>query len=318
MGCCCSREKDDPALILEYAAPDPDELSRPILSDHERNDGKNGNVTTPIRRRGSSKLFEDALTPPPPTTHIVKRGHLYKEGHKRKNWTKRYFILSAGVLSYYENMLEDYPYSKGFKGHIALRDAKVSTFIAKDMRLRLLIENSSSSNEAGKATLLIKGSNDKETNTWAKAVAEELDKTNGKTSRKVASGEMQDVTGEDSVKARSASIMKSGTGVLKSGWGKKKGSVVKNWKLRYFVLADGWLTYYAKGPPHVSDKKGQLPMDGCLVHRNGEKGIKITSPVQGRKLLIEFDEEKHAEEWCETLETAVETIGSIRVTRFEA
>ena len=95
--------------MIDYSAPDPDELSRPILSGVEDQDEPQ--AETPTRRRGSS-LFDDALTPPPPTTHIVKKGYLYKEGHRRKNWTKRYFILSAGVLSYYEKMLEEYPFSR--------------------------------------------------------------------------------------------------------------------------------------------------------------------------------------------------------------
>lgn len=294
MGCCCSKE-EDPATTIDYTAPDPDELSRPILTEDQLEDDDPPDET-PTRRRGSS-LFDDALTPPPPTTHIVMKGFLYKEGHRRKNWTKRYFILSAGVLSYYEKMLEEYPFSSGYKGHIVLRDASVSTFIAKDMRLRMMIENSSAVNASGKSNLLIKGSTGDETNAWAKAVAEELDKTNGTTSQRPAAGggrQMLNVTGEEdregesrksSLKARSASIMASGTGVIKSGWGKKRGAVVKNWKLRYFVLADGWLTYYAKGPPHVSDKKGQLPMDGCVVTRT-EKQVQVHSPVQGRKLLI--------------------------------
>ena len=197
------------------------------------------------------------------------------------------------------------------------------------MRLRISIKNSSSVNASGKATLFIKGATDDETNAWAKAVAEELDKTNGKTSQKLEAGgggrQMQDVTGEDdeegdanrqsSLKARSASIMVSGTGIIKSGWGKKRGAMVKNWKLRYFVLADGWLTYYAKGPPHVSDKKGQLPMDGCNVMRT-EKQVQVHSYVQGRKLLISFDSAEVAEEWCDTLDAAVDVIGTIRVARF--
>ncbi|GMH50158.1 hypothetical protein TrVE_jg692 [Triparma verrucosa] len=327
MGCCCSSNGEDPATRLDYNEPDPEDLKKPILTPHTQDNPDQDEITpTSTRRRGSSKLFDDALSPPPTTTHIVKRGFLTKEGHRRKNWTKRYFILSAGVLSYYEKALDEYPFASGFKGHITLRDSEVSTFIGKDLKLRLTIKKSKADESGGKAFLQMKGSNDDETHEWARSVAEELDKTNGTTSRNASKeDEMQDVTAEgqpqrtnvDAVKSMRMSFSQQGKqGVKRAGWGKKKGSLRKNWKNRYFVLADGWLSYYAKGPPHVSDRKGQLPMDGCRIERVVDaKGIKIVSPIQGRTLHVEFEDD--VEEWQDALECAINVIGSLRVNRSE-
>eukprot|EP00966_Prymnesium_polylepis_P272640 6299020-Prymnesium_polylepis.1 len=33
----------------------------------------------------------------------AKRGFLYKEGHRRKNWKWRWFLLDEGHLRYYED-----------------------------------------------------------------------------------------------------------------------------------------------------------------------------------------------------------------------
>ncbi|GMH82751.1 hypothetical protein TL16_g09368 [Triparma laevis f. inornata] len=211
------------------------------------------------------------------------------------------------------------------RGHISLKDSEVSTFIGKDLKLRLTIQKGEK-DDAGKMFLQMKGTNDDETNEWAKAVVTELDKTKGSTSRDPSKeGEMQDVTAEPQLqqrqgneerklKAMRMSFSNPKAGVKKSGWGKKKGSLRKNWKNRYFVLADGWLSYYAKGPPHVSDRKGQLPMDGCRIEVVDTKGIKIVSPIQDRTLHVEFEEE--LDEWRDALENAVDLIGSVRVMRF--
>eukprot|EP01038_Epipyxis_sp_PR26KG_P009890 gene9890-13303_t len=48
------------------------------------------------------------------------------------------------------------------------------------------------------------------------------------------------------------------------GWLKKRGHVVMNWKTRYFVLDNGYLTYYvdkSDTPPYGKDVKGQI----CLI-----------------------------------------------------
>lgn len=49
------------------------------------------------------------------------------------------------------------------------------------------------------------------------------------------------------------------------GWVRKQGHVIKNWKMRYFVLNRGYLSYYAdksSNPPFGTNMKGQLCLAG--------------------------------------------------------
>ena len=327
MGCCSSKSDEDeygePQLRKTLLSDDLEDLLSSSISkpsnNREPKDLENNNNSTP-KRKGS--FFDDLDAGSPSTNHIVKRGWADKLGHKRKNWTKRYFLLSNGVLSYYSGSLDAYPFSTGYKGHIALKNAAVTTFIGKNMKLAIKITNATEENNSGKADLDVKAESDEETKSWAKAIAKEVDKTGGDTSRQMenlADGKLRtssSMSSNGSIKARSKSIMQSGTGVLKQGWGKKKGSLVKNWKKRFFVLADGWLSYYAKGPPHVSDRKGQLPLDGCFVEvKEYKRTIHVRSTVQKRTLIIEFETEAEAEEWADHLDAGVEEIGTIRIGR---
>uniref|UniRef100_A0A8C4QUP7 DEF6 guanine nucleotide exchange factor n=1 Tax=Eptatretus burgeri TaxID=7764 RepID=A0A8C4QUP7_EPTBU len=42
---------------------------------------------------------------------IIKKGYLWKKGHKRKNWMERYFLLKSNIISYYVH--EDLKEKKG-------------------------------------------------------------------------------------------------------------------------------------------------------------------------------------------------------------
>ena len=106
--------------------------------------------------------------------------------------------------------------------------------------------------------------------------------------------------------------------VVKSGWMMKKGSFRPSWKSRFFILsAEGWLSYYAKGPPKVSDRRGQLPIDGCqvsLVDSKRDKNnfcIQIKSTMKQRNLLVEVENAEDAEEWMRQLKLMIAKIGSL-------
>jgi len=51
---------------------------------------------------------------PPPT---VKKGWLKKQGRSGmiKNWKTRYFVISQGMLNYYQEKIEEFPYGDVLK-----------------------------------------------------------------------------------------------------------------------------------------------------------------------------------------------------------
>jgi hypothetical protein len=52
------------------------------------------------------------MSPPP-----IKKGWMKKLGRKGmiKNWKRRFFVLNAGVITYYEKELPDFPYGDSMK-----------------------------------------------------------------------------------------------------------------------------------------------------------------------------------------------------------
>lgn len=52
----------------------------------------------------------------------VKVGWMNKQGHIFKSWNHRWFVLNKGVLRYYKNSLQHFPYGQGLKGEVSLGD----------------------------------------------------------------------------------------------------------------------------------------------------------------------------------------------------
>lgn len=52
------------------------------------------------------------MSPPP-----LKKGWMKKLGRKGmiKNWKKRFFVLNAGMITYYENEVSDFPFGSSMK-----------------------------------------------------------------------------------------------------------------------------------------------------------------------------------------------------------
>ena len=55
----------------------------------------------------------------------VKQGWLRKQGHVRRNWKQRWFVLERGVLRYYVEPLAIHPYGANLRGEINLEDYSV-------------------------------------------------------------------------------------------------------------------------------------------------------------------------------------------------
>ncbi|TNN86607.1 Switch-associated protein 70 [Liparis tanakae] len=51
---------------------------------------------------GITEVFQELIL------DVLKQGYLMKKGHKRKNWTERWFVLRPDALSYYacEDLVE--------------------------------------------------------------------------------------------------------------------------------------------------------------------------------------------------------------------
>lgn len=46
---------------------------------------------------------------------------------------------------------------------------------------------------------------------------------------------------------------------IKRGWLKKQGQIIKSWKKRFFVLADGQLKYF-ENDPRTDGRSGEKPL----------------------------------------------------------
>jgi len=77
------------------------------------------------------------------------------------------------------------------------------------------------------------------------------------------------------------------------GWIRKQGHVVKSWKMRYFVLNKGYLTYFADKSdvaPFGTNLKGQLCLAGfrekTMYESSQQNGMQLSianSEVSGRR-----------------------------------
>jgi len=97
------------------------------------------------------------------------------------------------------------------------------------------------------------------------------------------------------------------------GWLEKKGSLRKNWKLRYFYLADGILKYYGKGPSSSSspteggDLKGDLSLLGAEI--SIFEGLQLHITLHGEKKAIFYvraKTNKEANDWLMVLQRQIQ------------
>ena len=60
-------------------------------------------------------------SPPAPAVNAkapaIKKGWLKKQGRSGmiKNWKTRYFVISQGMLNYYQEKSDDFPFGEGLK-----------------------------------------------------------------------------------------------------------------------------------------------------------------------------------------------------------
>ncbi|KAI4875939.1 hypothetical protein NFI96_034523, partial [Prochilodus magdalenae] len=103
---------------------------------------------------GINEVFQELIL------NVLKQGYMTKKGHKRKNWTERWFELRPDRLSYYESedLIEQ-------KGYILLdRHCSVEALADKDGKKNLFIV------KASEKSLEISASDKKKRQEWIQAV----------------------------------------------------------------------------------------------------------------------------------------------------
>jgi hypothetical protein len=110
-------EKDGSELKAEQLAHEVNAISEEVVSDVPVSmAGLSGGVTQ-ATVLASSSAPAPAVSKTPP----LKKGFILKEGHLVKNWKNRFFVLDAGVMTYYESSTDKPPYGVNKKGEIFLR-----------------------------------------------------------------------------------------------------------------------------------------------------------------------------------------------------
>jgi hypothetical protein len=106
-------------------------LDPPLVSNRDLEEKKPASLPEPepeptpqLRPTPSAQPLQPPLVPPPPQE---RRGWLKKEARKgfMRNWKNRYFVLSEGLLTYFETSSPAPPYGQNERGTTRLRGAKL-------------------------------------------------------------------------------------------------------------------------------------------------------------------------------------------------
>ncbi|PRP81071.1 Ras guanine nucleotide exchange factor [Planoprotostelium fungivorum] len=91
--------------------------------------------------------------------------------------------------------------------------------------------------------------------------------------------------------------------VERSGWLKKQGHKVKNWKTRFFVLRGDKLYYYTN--PELATLKGTIPLLESTITDDKRRGAKnfILKTRDGTSYFIEADSEADKDNWINWIST---------------
>lgn len=106
------------------------------------------------------------------------------------------------------------------------------------------------------------------------------------------------------------SLSTSMTGTsLKQGWLEKKGSLVKNWKRRFFVLTSSSLDYFTDET--LAEKKGSVPIlsSSRVMHRDGTSHKFKFGLLTGKRLLeIACTSDRDRDRWTKAIQDVINRI----------
>jgi hypothetical protein len=115
---------------------------------------------------------------------------------------------------------------------------------------------------------------------------------------------------------------------MKKGWMRKQGrsGLVKNWKTRFFVLADGKLAYYVSEipeSPYGEVLKGELSLVNSEVveehHRNiNDKQVFVVSYNGENNILMETDNASETLEWANAIRSHIKFYNQATTSRVQS
>ncbi|KAF0972694.1 hypothetical protein FDP41_008943 [Naegleria fowleri] len=211
-----------------------------------------------------------------------KKGHITKQGAKRKNWKKRWFVLHDDTLSYYKSQTDSYP-----AGSVKIEIDSLVMFVDEF--------------QIGKKNcfaVVTKNRNyymfcdlEEEVNEWVYALRASVYYANLK---KVYNDPRNFLRGDQAKRVEKKGILK------------KQGGSFKSIKTRFFVLKDSTLSYY-------KSEKEMEPIDsidlkGTRVEQTKNTKCGITLHTVGRQYFFLAETEKDREEWIEAINNVTKVL----------
>ncbi|OQR86442.1 hypothetical protein ACHHYP_10540 [Achlya hypogyna] len=124
-----------------------------------------------VRRRVVVPVTSPAATHPNGALLERKSGWLWKLGHRRKNWKRRYFVLDGSVLQYYSNDVDAVKTKSKLKGEVLLFHKETTVHYADaeatDRAFAFAID-------AGAYTLLLQAASELEREAWLYALEDAI------------------------------------------------------------------------------------------------------------------------------------------------
>lgn len=204
-----------------------------------------------------------------------KKGNVTKQGAKRKNWKKRWFVLHDDTLSYYKSQNDSYP-----AGSVKIEVDSLVMFvdefqIGKKNCFAIVTKN---------RNYYMVCDLEEEVSEWVYALRASVYYANLK---KVYNDPRNFLRGDQAKR------------VEKKGVLKKQGGSFKSIKTRFFVLKDSALSYY-------KSEKEMEPIDsidlkGTRVEATKNTKCGITLHTVGRQYFFLAESERDREEWIDAI-----------------
>ena len=159
-----SSETDKSPFSLQNIAD-----SNQTQNGNNSHDPSSPSTTNPISDINSSSSMGQHPPPNKPAISLppLKKGYILKEGHFIKNWKNRFFVLDAGMLTYYESSTDVYPYGVHKRGEMLLRN---TTLKVEKNSIHVKCDSNFSSGREGLSSLVLEIRYPTERDEWCQAI----------------------------------------------------------------------------------------------------------------------------------------------------